>query len=328
MSSILVTCGFTSFNSEETITIALNSALEQDYKNIEILIVDDNSSDSTINKIHAFFSQKEINYRVIKHSVNLGVAEARNSLIKNAKGEFLAFFDSDDISYSNRISLQVSRIKEFEVQHLEKNSPKYFSPLCYSDREIFFENKSKIYCKAMNINIVDYIKFREQIISSLLFCNSFPKNSETGSTATCMLCARIKTLKALNGFNSVLRRYEDLDLTIRAIMQKIPICKINKSLVKQYYKNREYKKNEYRYEMRLIYVHRNWLRKKRLYKIAYCFVILKKSILNFKIRKSLYYFFISFIHNPSILFKRIISSFNTLFFTIKIKIIKNRFLDL
>ena len=145
MSSILVTCGFTSFNSEETITIALNSAWEQDYKNIEILIVDDNSSDSTINKIHAFFSQKEINYRVIKHSVNLGVAEARNSLIKNAKGEFLAFFDSDDISYSNRISLQVSRIKEFEFQHLQKNSPKFFSPLCYSDREIFFENKSKIY---------------------------------------------------------------------------------------------------------------------------------------------------------------------------------------
>ena len=325
MSDILVTCGFTTFNSEKTINLALKSALEQDYKDIEILIVDDNSSDCTINKIHSFLSQKEINYRLIKHSSNLGVAEARNSLLKNAKGEFLAFFDSDDISYSNRISHQVSRIKEFEVKYLKKNSSNYRSPLCYCDREIFFENKVKIYCKAMHINIIDFSKFREKIISSLLFCNSFPKNSDTGSTATCMLCARIKTLKALNGFNPTLRRYEDLDLTIRAIMQKIPICKINKSLVKQYYKNREYKKNEYIYEKRLIYIHRNWLKKKNLYKIAFYFVSLKKSILNFKIRKSLYYFFILFIHNPSILYERIISSFNTLFFTIKTKKIKNKF---
>ena len=192
----------------------------------------------------------------------MGVAEARNSLLKNAKGEFLAFFDSDDISYSNRISHQVSKIKEFEIQYFKNTGAEYSSPLCYCDREIFFENKTKIYCKAMNINFSDFNKFREKIISSLLFCNSFPKNSDTGSTATCMLCARIKTLKALNGFNPFLRRYEDLDLTIRAIMQEIPICKINKVLVKQYYKNREYKKNEYRYERRLIYVHRNWLRKK------------------------------------------------------------------
>ncbi len=82
MSDILVTCGFTTFNSEKTINLALKSALEQDYKDIEILIVDDNSSDSTINKIHSFLSQKEINYRLIKHSSNLGVAEARNSLLK------------------------------------------------------------------------------------------------------------------------------------------------------------------------------------------------------------------------------------------------------
>ena len=322
MSGLLVTCGFTTFNSEKTINLALNSALEQDYKNIEILIVDDNSSDSTINKIHFFLSQKEINYRVIKHSSNLGVAEARNTLLTNAKGEFLAFFDSDDISYANRVSHQVSRIKEFEIKYLRKNSSEYSSPLCYCDREIFFENKTKIYCKAMNINFFDFSKFSEKIISSLLFCNSFPKNSDTGSTATCMLCARIKTLKALNGFNPFLRRYEDLDLTIRAIMQEIPICKINKVLVKQYYKNREYKKNEYIYERRLIYVHRNWLKRKKLYKPAFYFVSLKKNILNFKIRKSLYYFFVLFIHNPQILFKRIISSFNTLFFTIKI--IKNR----
>ena len=54
----LVTCGFTTFNSENTIEKALNSALKQDYKNIEILIVDDNSVDLTVEKIYSFLSQK------------------------------------------------------------------------------------------------------------------------------------------------------------------------------------------------------------------------------------------------------------------------------
>ena len=52
---MLVTCGFTTFNSEKTIKKALNSAIEQDYKNIEIIIVDDNSSDSTLYEVNAFF---------------------------------------------------------------------------------------------------------------------------------------------------------------------------------------------------------------------------------------------------------------------------------
>ena len=71
MSGTLVTCGFTTFNSERTIKRALISVLEQDYKDIEILIVDDNSSDSTIDEIYSFFWKKDINYRLIKHSKNL-----------------------------------------------------------------------------------------------------------------------------------------------------------------------------------------------------------------------------------------------------------------
>ena len=323
MSEILVTCGFTTFNSEKTINRALTSALEQDYKDIEILIVDDNSSDSTINKINSFFSKKDIRYKLLKHRENLGVASARNTLLNNANGEFLAFFDSDDFSCKNRISKQVSFIKEFEINQLKKSDLNIYSPLCYCDREIFFENKKKIYCKAMNINIDDF-DLKDNIIGSLLFCNPFPAKSESGSTATCMLCARVKTFRRLNGFNPILRRYEDLDLTIRAIMHEIPICRINKSLVKQYFTNFKYKKNEYTYEKRLIYLHRNWLKKKKLYKFAFCFIKFKHSMLNLNITNSLYYFALLSFNNPILFFKRIISSLNTIIFTLKLKIIKNR----
>ena len=58
MKGTLVTCGFTTFNSEKTIKKALISAIEQDYKNIEIIIVDDNSSDSTLDQVNAFFVKK------------------------------------------------------------------------------------------------------------------------------------------------------------------------------------------------------------------------------------------------------------------------------
>ena len=178
-----------------------------------------------LENIYEFLSQKKINFRVIKHNCNLGVAQARNTLLSNANGEFLAFFDSDDYSIENRISEQLNHILLYEKNNFDKIEKYKISPLCYSDREIIFKNK-RVYCKAMNISEHDY-KYKEQIIGSLLFCDPFPNFSETGSTATCMLCARTDVLKNLGGFNPVLRRYEDLDLAIKAIINNIPICKIN-----------------------------------------------------------------------------------------------------
>ncbi len=317
----LVTCGFTTFNSENTIEIALNSALKQDYKNIELLIVDDYSSDSTIERIHFFLKKNKIKYRLIKHHSNLGVAQARNTLLKYAKGEFLAFFDSDDFSCKNRISEQVSFIKNFEVKFLGKNKNISNSPICYSDREIYFKNNRKIYCKAIYIDKDDY-KFKQEIIGSLLSCNPFPKSSDSGSTATCMLCARKKTLDFLNGFDSSLRRYEDLDLAIRAIIKDIPICRVDTPLVKQFYRATNYKKNEYRYELRLIYNHRDWLREKGLYRFAIYFSRFKKNILKLNFKNSVTYFFLLLVTNPNLFFRKIISTFNTIFFTFKISFLK------
>tara|TARA_B100000886_G_scaffold313086_1_gene249491 strand:+ start:21417 stop:22400 length:984 start_codon:yes stop_codon:yes gene_type:complete len=318
----LVTCGFTTFNSENTIKKALNSALKQDYKNIEILIVDDNSIDLTVENIYSLLSKKEISFRVIKHNYNLGVAQARNTLLKNAKGEFLAFFDSDDYSLENRISEQLNHILLYERKNNIKKRKEYtFSPLCYCDREIIFKKNKKIYCKAINISKRGY-KYKEQLIGSLLFCYPFPNLSQTGSTATCMLCARIEVLKILKGFNPALRRYEDLDLAIKAVINNIPIIKINKSLLTQYYTKASYKINENRYEIRLIYQYKKWLEKRGLYKFAYYYVQLKNNFLILNCKKFIYYLFLIIFENPLLFFKKIISAFNTFLFTLKIKYIK------
>ena len=318
----LVTCGFTTFNSENTIKKALTSALKQDYKNIEILIVDDNSIDLTVKNIYSLLSKKEISFRVIKHNFNLGVAQARNTLLKNARGEFLAFFDSDDYSLENRISEQLNHILLYEKKNNFKKSKEFtFSPICYCDREIIFKKSRKIYCKAINICKRDY-KYKEQLIGSLLFCYPFPNLSQTGSTATCMLCARTEVLKMLRGFNPVLRRYEDLDLAIKAVINDIPLIKINKSLVIQYYRKSSYKLNEHRYEIRLIYQYKKWLEKRGVYKFAFYFVQLKNNFLSLNSKKFIYYLFLIIFENPLLFVKKIISALNTFLFTLKIKYIK------
>ena len=321
METPLVTCGFTTFNSENTIKKALTSALKQDYKNIEILIVDDNSIDSTVENIYSLLSTKNISFKVIRHNINLGVAQARNTLLKYANGEFLAFFDSDDYSLENRVSEQLNHILLYEKNNFNKVKKNTFSPLCYSDREIIFNNNKKIYCKAMKISKPDY-EYREKIIGSLLFCYPFPNSSETGSTATCMLFARTEVLRILKGFNPILRRYEDLDLAIKAVMNNIPISKINKSLVNQYYKDANYKKNEFRYEIRLIMQYKKWLNKRGLYRFAFYFINLKNYFFSLNLKKFIYYLFLIILENPVLFCKRIISSFSTFFFSLKMKVIK------
>ena len=135
-----------------------------------------------------------------------------------------------------------------------------------------------------------------------------------------------KFLKILKGFNPILRRYEDLDLAIKAIINNIPISKINKPLVNQYYKDASYKNNEYRYEIRLIYQYKQWLNNRGLYKFAFYFINLKKNLLILILKVS-YFLFLIIFENPFLFFKRIFSALNTFLFTLKITILKNSFND-
>lgn len=82
------------YNRENFITRCINSALSQSYSNIEIIIVDDGSTDSTPSIIKDFSRQKS-NIKVVSQP-NSGAAEARKAGVKGAKGEYLMFIDSDD----------------------------------------------------------------------------------------------------------------------------------------------------------------------------------------------------------------------------------------
>lgn len=98
MTKELVTIAIPMFNAENYIEKSLCSALAQTYDNIEILIVDDASTDnskSIVSKIASEHPWGDV-VRMLCHEINKGVSEARNTLLDNAKGKYIIFLDSDD----------------------------------------------------------------------------------------------------------------------------------------------------------------------------------------------------------------------------------------
>jgi len=80
------------YNSEKFINRSIDSVLKQDFKDYEIIIIDDGSKDMTYEKIKKYLTNK---IKYIKQK-NMGPASARNKGIKNSIGEYIAFLDSDD----------------------------------------------------------------------------------------------------------------------------------------------------------------------------------------------------------------------------------------
>jgi len=83
------------FNTERLIPKCLNSILGQSMPDIEVICVDDCSSDSSAQVVRSF-ARTDSRIRLIRHSTNLGCGGARNSGIQSARGEYVAFVDSDD----------------------------------------------------------------------------------------------------------------------------------------------------------------------------------------------------------------------------------------
>lgn len=106
------------YNRADIINRTIDSVLNQSYTQFEIIIVDDGSKDNVLASL-SLYNDSRINY--IKHPTNLGATVARNTGIKAAKGEWIAFLDSDDIWISSKLEEQVKEIPhitdEYAVIH-------------------------------------------------------------------------------------------------------------------------------------------------------------------------------------------------------------------
>lgn len=94
-------------NAEKFLADCINSLLCQTYKNIEIIVVDDNSADKSESIIRKF-RKRDKRVRIIQNKKHYGITVCLNRAIKKAKGTFLAFMDAQDLSHKQRIQKQVA----------------------------------------------------------------------------------------------------------------------------------------------------------------------------------------------------------------------------
>ncbi|MEZ9708135.1 glycosyltransferase family 2 protein [Vibrio breoganii] len=114
MSGVLVSIVSPCYNGELYITRFLESILTQDYDNIELIVIDDGSTDQTLFKMRSFekkFEQKGYRYTVISQS-NQGQAAAINLALPLVRGTYLCWPDSDDVLTPSSISDKVSFLEK------------------------------------------------------------------------------------------------------------------------------------------------------------------------------------------------------------------------
>ena len=102
-----VTTVIPAYNVEHYIREAIESVLFQTYKDIELIVVDDGSTDRTTEIVKNFGSKIEY----VRHAENKGLSVARNTGIRQAKGKYLAFLDADDIWIPTKIEEQVKLLE-------------------------------------------------------------------------------------------------------------------------------------------------------------------------------------------------------------------------
>ena len=173
MANPLVSVVIPSFNSGDYILEAIESVAQQTYLRVEVIVVDDGSTDDTVKKLRSLIETGKIHYTF---QSNQGLAAARNTGIELAKGEYLQFLDADDLISPTKIEKQVQRLEN----SLEP-------AVCGSDFRCFEgTNADSLFgrdsCKgAFPIRSVEQLFEFETVIHRWLFPSSLIRNRHAGN---------------------------------------------------------------------------------------------------------------------------------------------------
>lgn len=179
------------YNYAHFLPLALESVLNQNYKNFEIIIVDDGSEDDT-EKIVKNISKKNggVKIHYIKHPKNLGFAEAMNSGVSVSNGEYINFLSADDILLPNFLEKEVTLLDK------EKGVAMVYSAIVFIDEKGKRKRKQKL--RKWQILKDSY--------SSLIIGNHI-------NLVTCLV--RSKLLKVCGHFNPKIKQMPDWDMWLR-----------------------------------------------------------------------------------------------------------------
>lgn len=116
----LVSVIMATYNGEAYLAAAIESALRQTYSNLELVVVDDCSSDDSVRIVERYLPDGRIVF--VRNDHNVGVAASRNRALTLAKGELVTFLDQDDIWLPHKLEIQVAAIQahpEVGLMHAE-----------------------------------------------------------------------------------------------------------------------------------------------------------------------------------------------------------------
>lgn len=177
------------YNDSKRLGRAIDSVIMQTYQNWEIIVIDDGSSDKPENVVEKYAKKYPVK---IFHQTNKGQGAARNLGCKKAKGERLAFLDSDDLWHPNKLEKQLKKMSKDQTQ---------FS--CTNAEIIFPESKTQTFFENLTPNPNPENIYESLIYSNFIICSSVVVSKEIFTQA--------------GGFNekALFRRIEDLDLWLR-----------------------------------------------------------------------------------------------------------------
>jgi glycosyltransferase involved in cell wall biosynthesis len=181
----VISCLMASHNAAGTIAASVRSVLRQTHRELELIIVDDGSTDETQRVLSEFADPRVV---VIKEQQR-GASAARNRALAQARGEFVAVIDADDIWRPQKLELQLQALERRADAAVAYGWTDVVDPdlnLLYPDERVDFEGRV----------------FEDLLRSNFIWCGS---NSLT----------RRKALDAVGGFDETLQAAEDWELHTR-----------------------------------------------------------------------------------------------------------------
>lgn len=190
------------YNRESLVSKSITSVIDQTYTNWELIIVDDGSTDGTIDAIKKI-DDKRIRLIQINHCGHIN--HVMNTGVKNCTGNWLAFLDSDDLWLPEKLESQLIILKKEKTKWI------------YSNYEFIDENENKIHRQNFK-----FIPFSGQILNELIMTKT--------SVTICSIMIEKKFFNEIGGFSERNDIRGDYEFTLRAALHT-PVSVVPNTLV-------------------------------------------------------------------------------------------------
>ncbi len=213
------------YNAEKYLSDAIESILNQTFRNFEFLIINDGSTDRSIEILHKYAAADE-RIRLVNNETNKGLIACLNDGIEKSVGEYIARMDADDISLPYRL--------EKQYDFLEKH-PNY---VCVGCKSIMIDPHGE------DLKVFPFYGGNEAIVKAML-------NGVGGAIIHPSAMIRKSTLLKSGGYNPDFLHAEDMDLFLRltelGLVANIPeiLFKYRQTLSGVGYKNRKLQRGSY-----------------------------------------------------------------------------------